>query len=124
MNDKTRKIIGWVLSGLPAAMLLMSGVFKLIGAEEPMEMLGGWGFSDDEIIMIGIGELASTVLFLLPKTSSLGTLLLSSYMGGAIASHMQSAPPTDSYIFPSIFLIVIWVATYFRNPQMFSSITK
>ncbi len=121
MNDKTRKIVGWVMSGAVAAMLIMSAIMKLKGAPEAMDMLTGWGFTESEITMIGIGELISAILFLIPKTSSLGTLLLSAYFGGAIASHMQATPPNESYIIPAVLLIVVWIAALIRNRSMFSS---
>ena len=58
---------------------------------------------------------------LVPKTSSLGTLLLSAYFGGAIASHMQAVAPNESYMIPAILLIVVWIAALIRNKGMFSS---
>ncbi len=124
MNDKTRKIVGWVISGAVAAMLIMSAIMKLKGAPEAMDMLTGWGFTESEITMIGVGELISAILFLIPKTSSLGTLLLSAYFGGAIASHMQAAAPGESYMIPAILLIVVWIAALIRNREMFSSFTS
>ena len=86
MNDKTRKIVGWIMSGAVSAVLIMSAIMKLKGTPEAMDMLTGWGFTESEITMIGVGELLSAILFLIPKTSSLGTLLLRAYFGGAIAS--------------------------------------
>ncbi|MEM7106575.1 MAG: DoxX family protein [Bacteroidota bacterium] len=129
MNEKTKKIIGWVLGGLIAAILSLSAIGKLSGAAGPM--LSHFGFTENEILMIGIGELISAILFLIPKTQSLGTLLLSAYMGGAIVAHMgASVAPEElggesvqDYTAPSILLIVIWGISFFRNPKVFSSFT-
>ncbi len=122
MNSRTIKIIGWVLSGLISAFLLFSALGKLSG--QMTGMMIGWGFTEGEVTMIAVGELISVILFLIPRTSSLGLLVLSSYMGGAIATHMQAAPPADSYVVPSIILVAIWIASALRVPGSFSSFTK
>lgn len=122
MNTRTIKIIGWVLSGLISAFLLFSALGKLSG--QMTEMMIGWGFTEGEVTMIAVGEIISVILFLIPRTSSLGLLLLSAYMGGAIATHMQAAPPADSYVVPSIILVAIWIASALRVPSSFSSFTK
>lgn len=111
---KTKKIIGWILSSLVSALLLFSAFNKLAG--NFTEMMSSFGFTESETILIGIGEILATVFFLIPKTSSLGLLLLSAYMGGAIATHMQASPPAESYVMPSVILIVIWLAALLRVP--------
>jgi hypothetical protein len=63
---------------------------QLSGAKQVQELFELWGLADWTII-IGLGELASTVLFLIPRTAVVGTLLLSAYLGGAIVTHMQRA---------------------------------
>lgn len=127
MSEKTKKIIGWVLSGLLGAALIMSAVGKFMGAATPM--MEHFGFTSSETTLIAVGEIISAILFLIPKTQSLGTLLLSSYMGGAIASHMSAAVGSEelggedvqSYVSASVFLILIWVASIIRNPATLSS---
>ncbi|MEM1406894.1 MAG: DoxX family protein [Bacteroidota bacterium] len=129
MSEKTKKIIGWILSGLLSAMLIFSSIGKFSGAAGPM--LTHVGFTESEILMIAIGELVSAILFLIPKTQSLGTLLLSAYMGGAIVVHMSAAVAPEelggegiqSYLVPSIILVVIWITSYIRNPKTLSSLT-
>ncbi|MEO1053178.1 MAG: DoxX family protein [Bacteroidota bacterium] len=120
MNPKIRKIVGWVLSGLLGALLILSAIGKLSGGEAAEGMVK-WGFSESEVILIGVGELLSLIVFLIPRTSSLGTLLLSAYFGGAIATHMQQAPPSDNYTAPAVFLVLVWIITLLRNPGLYSS---
>lgn len=122
MNNKTKNIIGWTLSGLLGAFLLFSAFGKLSG--QMTEMMTSWGFTESEVTLVAIGEILSVALFLIPRTASLGTLLLSSYMGGAIATHMQAAPPADSYLIPSIILVVIWIAAFIRVPGILQSFLK
>lgn len=65
-----------------------------------------------------MGEAVSALLFLNPRTHSLGLLLLSAYMGGAIVTHMQHG---DAYVSQSVILILIWVAGFLRHPQVLQS---
>ena len=71
--------------------------------------------------MIGAGELASAILLLIPRTSSLGLLLTSGFWGGAICLHMSK--PGESFVMQSVFLLVTWVGGYLRVPGAFGSFT-
>ena len=122
--SKTRKITGWVLTGLLFALLLMSGVMKILSSGNPdSEVFKSFiklGL-EGKIILIAAGELASAILFLIPKTSSLGTLLLSSHLGGAIATHMEHG---EAYFPVVVILLLMWVTSYLRNPEMLSSFKR
>ncbi len=118
MGNKAVRVIGWVVSGLMGVMLLMSAGGKLSGAmDSEFERFG----LEDWKIIIAIGEILSTVLFLIPRTQSAGTLLLSSYMGGAIVIHMSMGDPI---IVQSAILVMIWIGSIMRNPQTLSSFLK
>src|SRR5262249_3451778 len=99
------KVVGWVLSGVLGLLFIVAGTAKLVAPEafttDMPPGIAAW------IIVIGVGEVASAVLFLLPWTASLGTLLLSSFMGGAIIVHMtkQGTHPEESFIPQSVILI-------------------
>jgi hypothetical protein len=110
------KVVGWGLSVLISLMLILSAVIKLVAGAWVAEQLKVPGISP-WITVIGLGELASAILYLIPLTSPLGTLLLSSYMGGAIIVHMtkQGTDPQESFVFQSVFLVLIWVAGYLRG---------
>ena len=113
-KSKAMNIAGWVLSGLIALLLIFSAWMKLSGAKEVVEGFTKMGLQD-KAILIGVGELVSTILFLIPITHPMGVLLLSSYMGGAILANMSSG---QSYVFPSVFLVLIWVAGFLRRPWL------
>jgi uncharacterized membrane protein YphA (DoxX/SURF4 family) len=119
LPEKPRLIAGWVLSVLLAALFLFSASGKLMKAEPVVKGFAEFGLGD-KILLIGVGELVSTILFLIPRTSSLGTLLLGSYMGGAIVTHMQHG---QSYVAQSVFLVLIWLAGWLRNPGLLDSFT-
>ncbi len=109
--SKTNKIIAWVISGLLTALFLFSASGKLFLHPEQMEQihLGNWR------VIIAIGEITSALLFLIPKTNKLGTILLSSYMGGAIIIHMTGG---TSILMPAVILILVWITGIIRNPEL------
>ena len=113
-SQKIMSIAGWVLSGLLGAALVLSAGTKFFPPEAMVKQMKdspllGW------ILIIGIGELVSAILFLIPRTAMPGTLLLSSYFGGAIVAHMMQR---ESILVPSIFLVLIWTAATLRLPEL------
>ncbi|MBK7652528.1 MAG: DoxX family protein [Flammeovirgaceae bacterium] len=108
------------MAGLLMALLLMSSSAKLMGSEELVTNFTKWDLID-WIVVIGIGELISGILFLIPRTSSLGLLLLSAHFGGAIATHMGNNEP---FIPIAGILVFIWVTALVRDPDTLSSFRK
>ncbi len=118
--SKARKISSWVVVGLLAALFLMSSGSKLTGSQEMVTNFEKWGLSG-WLTIVGIGELVSAILYLIPRTSSLGVLLLSAHMGGAIVTHLCHGEP---FVFQAVILVLVWVGNYLRNPEMLASFTK
>ena len=118
MNSKAFKITGWIISGPIGAFLLMSAFFKLTAAPELVVIMSAYGLGD-WITIIGIGEVAAVVLFLIPKTTSLGILVLSAYLGGAIVTHMSDGTP---FMVPALLLVAAWIGAYLREPQVLGSL--
>jgi uncharacterized membrane protein YphA (DoxX/SURF4 family) len=116
-QSKARRIAAWILTSLITLLFVFSAIMKFLRPPEVIAAVEKWNLKD-ELIMIGIGEFVSALLFFIPRTHSLGVLLLSAYMGGAIVTHMQNDEP---YIVQSIFLVLIWVAAYLRHPQLLQS---
>ncbi len=110
--SKISKITAWTIAGLLTALLLFSATGKLFLHPEKLEQmnLGDWRS------IIAIGEIISALMFLFPKTNKYGSLLLSSYMGGAIVANMIG---DTSIIMPSVILVLIWVVLHLRNPDFF-----
>src|SRR3984957_8915879 len=107
---------GWVLHGLIAAMMILAVSAKVFGLFPPEEV-AKLGLSLP-IQVIGVGELASAILLLIPRTSSLGLLLTSGFWGRAICLHISKAEP---FVIQSAFLLVAWVGGYLRVPGAFGS---
>jgi hypothetical protein len=119
-TSRGRRIAGWVLTALLTALFVASAGAKLAGAAPVVEMFQKWGLGN-QVLLIGIGELTSALLFVIPQTHSLGVLLLSAYMGGAIVTHMQHG---EAYIMQSMILVLIWVAGYLRHPELVQSLRE
>ena len=111
-----KMIGGWVLHGLIAGMMILAGSAKVLGFFPPEEV-AKLGLSLP-IQVIGVGELASAILLLIPRTSSLGLLLTSAFWGGAVCLHMSKGEP---FVIQSVFLLVTWVGGYLRVPGAFGS---
>lgn len=120
--SKTRKISAWILVGLMSALFIMSATMKLMaGADAEIAVnFVKWGL-EGKLMLIGTGELIATILFLIPRTSSLGVLFLSAHLGGVITTHMEHG---EMFIPQAIMLLLVWVANYLRNPEMLASFTK
>jgi hypothetical protein len=119
MTIKTKKIIGWLLSGLTGLMLSASAVDKIMGSAHALQMGASFGLSAGTYSLLGIIEILSVVLFLYSRTGILGTLLLSSYFGGAIATHLQHQ---QNILFPAAIEAVVWIAAVIRFPELINRI--
>ncbi len=105
----SRKIIGWVIAGLLTALYAYSSSGKILHPQ----MMDHVGLANWRVL-IAIGEIGSALLYLFPRTNLIGTLLLSSYMGGAILLSMAN---NWSILVPSAVLIIIWVGAFVRHPD-------
>lgn len=112
---KTNKIIYWTLTGLVTLVFLGSASGKLMGNAEAVKMAEGFGINANTYRNIGVVELISLILFVWPRTGILGTMLLSAYMGGAIATHVQHA---QDLVAPCIVLTVVLAVAFYRFPEL------
>jgi len=87
MNKKQR--IGWVLTVLAVAPFVVSAAVKFIGIPQVSEGMQHLGWPENMILRLGVIEALCAVLYLIPMTSILGAILLTGYMGGAIATHLR-----------------------------------
>jgi hypothetical protein len=104
------KIAGLVLHALIGGLLIFTGSQKVLGLVPP-EALVKYGLAEQSRL-IGAGALLTALLLLVPRTSSLGTLLASSFWGGAISTHMAHGEP---YVLQAVLLVLTWAGAYLRN---------
>ena len=118
LTSRTRLWAGLVVSALPALFLLVDAAMKLVKPAVVVEATVKLGYSESVIVPIGIVLLVSTVLYLVPQTSVLGAILLTGYLGGAVATHVRAGEGLFSIIFPVIFGVLIWLGLYLRYDRL------
>ena len=107
---------GRVLSTLPVLMLIMSGAMKLSGSPQVVEFfVGKFGYPQGTLLWIGVLELVCTVLYVVPRTAVLGAILLTGYLGGAIATHVRVG---DAFFGPLGLGILVWAGLYLRDERI------
>ncbi len=112
-------IAGWILTGLASALLLLDAVMKFVQPVEVVETTILLGYEKHVILPIGVTLLVSTLLYLLPQTAVLGAILLTGYLGGAVATHVRVGnPPFTHTLFPVYFGVLIWLGLYLRDPRL------
>ncbi|MGB7157312.1 MAG: DoxX family protein [Tepidisphaeraceae bacterium] len=107
--------IGWVLSVLPSLLLVFSAVMKLVKPQDVVEGFAHLGWPAHLALALGILELSCTLIYLFPRTAVLGAILLTGYMGGAMATHVRIGEPVFTHV---IFGIIIWLGVYLREPRL------
>lgn len=118
-ESKGKRWAGYILSGLPTLLLLMDAVAKFVKPEAVITGTVELGYNESVIIPLGIILLFSTLLYIVPKTSVLGAILLTGYLGGAVATHVRVGSPLFSHIlFPVYLGIMLWLGLYFRESRL------
>ena len=115
MESKTTIWAGRILSGLPALLLLFSGAMKLYGGPGLAEGLTHLNLPLSLAVPLGILEITCTLIYLLPRTSVLGAILLTGYMGGAILTHLRVGDPFYMQVLLGVF---VWGGLYLREPRL------
>ena len=109
---------GRIIGGLPALFLLVDAIMKLVKPAPVVEATVRLGYSENVIIPLGIVLLVCTVLYLIPLTSVLGAILLTGYLGGAVATHVRVGEGLFSIVFPVIFGVLLWLGLYLRDDRL------
>ncbi|RYE16365.1 MAG: DoxX family protein [Sphingobacteriaceae bacterium] len=115
MSTKTRNIIGWVLTAVLAFVFFGSASMKIMGGAGAAKGAAGFGLTPEILRMIGVVEILSIVLFIIPRTGLLGTLLLAAYLGGAVATHLEHGQPVFA---PVILQCIVWITATIRFPEL------
>ena len=115
VNTKYKRLIDWSLAALVTLLFVGSSIGKITGNEDALKMAVQIGLDASTFKLLGILELSSAILFLIPRTGILGTLLLAAYMGGAIAVHLSHG---ISIMAPTVIEAIIWIAAIVRFPEL------
>jgi hypothetical protein len=106
---------GRIVSGFATLFMLVDGVMKLFKPAFVVEATVRLGYPESTIVGIGMALLACTGLYVLPRTSILGAVLLTGYLGGAVASNVRAGEGWFNIAFPVMIAVLVWGGLWLRN---------
>jgi hypothetical protein len=111
--------VGRIISALPILFLIMDGVMKLFKPAVVLDATVKLGWPESVIVTLGVILLTSVILYLVPPTSFLGAILLTGYLGGAVATQVRiGAPLFSNVLFPTYLGVLLWLGLYLRNGRL------
>jgi len=117
----TRKSLwtGRILGALTVLFLLFDSVIKLTRLPPAIEGTVQLGYPAGSVFGIGLIPLVCTVAYIVPRTSIVGAILLTGYLGGAVASQVRVGNPLFTHtLFPVYFATLVWGGLYLRDPRL------
>jgi hypothetical protein len=110
---------GWTLTGLAALFLAFDTILKLLQLAPAVEGTVALGYPASAVFVIGVIELVALALYLVPATSVLGAVVMTGYLGGAIATHVRVGSPLPSHtLFPIYVALLVWGGLYLRDARL------
>jgi DoxX-like family len=110
---------GRVISGLIVAFMLLDAVMKFVKPAPVAEAFARTGWPVDLSVTLGAILLICTVLYVIPRTAVLGAILLTGYLGGAVATNLRLHNPLFSNtLFPVYFGILVWIGLWLRESRL------
>jgi len=124
MNEPVSVVTKWmwagrVLSGLFVLLLALDAVMKFAKPAAVVEGTVKLGYPESVITPLGVVLLVSTVLYAVPRTAVLGAILLTGYLGGAVATHVRVGDPLATHtLFPVYIGVLLWLALVMRDARL------
>src|SRR5215204_5107123 len=110
---------GVIIAGLLVVFFIFDAVIKLIGIDAVAQASEQLGLPLNIAPMIGILLLICTLIYVIPRTSVLGAILLTGYLGGAIAIHLRAGSGAFPIVFAATFGVLVWISLVLREPRLF-----
>ena len=108
-----------VCTGLAALFLTFDTILKVLRLGPAVEGTASLGYPASSVHWIGLIELVCLALYLVPRTSVLGALLMTGYLGGAVATHVRiSSPLLTHTLFPIYVALFLWAGLYLRETRL------
>jgi len=116
MTSKVMRLTGAVISAIPVLFMGLLGLIILITKPEMMaEGMKKYGYPPGAGKPIMIAEICCAILYAIPRTAGLGAILLTGYLGGAVATHVHVG---EVFVFPVLMGIIVWVGLWFRDSRV------
>ena len=119
---KSARWAGRVVSALVTAFLLFDAGIKVMLLEPAVEGSMQLGYPEGTVFGIGLALLVSTVLYAVPRTAFLGTILLTGYLGGAVATQVRVEDPW--FLFPALFGVLVWGGLFLRDRRVRALVSR
>lgn len=116
-----KKWINAILTTLVGLVFVGSAVGKFMADAEALKMAESFGLDASTNYALGVIEILAVLLFIIPRTGILGTLLLAAYLGGAIATHLEHG---ESVLIPGVIQAVLWLVALYRFPELGTRLFK
>lgn len=118
-------IAGRVITGIALLFMTFDAMVKLTGAKEAVEGTAQLGFDPGVLLPLGLIQLACLVLYVIPRTGALGATLVTAYLGGAVAIHVQQGNPLFTHIlFPVYVATLLWGGLFLRDARVRAAIGR
>jgi hypothetical protein len=121
LQDRTMRRIGYLMSGLVAAFMVFDGVMKLVPLDVVIKATADLGYPHSPAFVRGLGMLSliCTGLYVVPRSAVLGAILLTAYLGGAVASHLRLEDPLFTHTLFGVYLgLFVWGGLYLRDARV------
>ena len=109
---------GYSISALATLFLIFDSVIKVLKMAPAVEATTQLGYPESLVVVIGVIELVCLAVYLVPRTSILGAIFLTGYLGGAIATNLRAGTPVFNVVFPLIIGALIWGGIYLRDQRL------
>jgi len=107
---------GRILSAIPVLMMVMSAAMKFAHGPQVVEGMSKFGYPESIILVLGVLEIGSVLIYLIPRTAVLGAILMTGFLGGAIATHVRIGDP--GWPTALILGIFVWAGLYLRDERL------
>ncbi len=119
---RSARWVGRIISALVVAFLLFDGGIKAMMLEPAVEGSAQLGYPEGTVFGIGLALLVSTLLYAIPRTAFLGAILLTGYLGGAVATQVRVEDPW--FLFPAFFGVLVWGGLFLRDERVRALVAK
>lgn len=116
--SKKRLWAGRIISGFAALFMLFDGVTKLFKPAFVVEATVRLGYPESTIVGMGLALVVSTLIYAVPRTSVLGAILLTGYLGGAVATNVRATAGWFNVLFPVVFGVLVWGGLWLRDRRL------
>jgi hypothetical protein len=113
--SKAAKWTGWVLTILPVLMFMLGPVMLLTNRAEMVKNMGNYGYAERVVVSLVVVQVLCALLYVIPQTAVLGAVLITGWLGGAVATHVRAGEP---WFLPVIVGIVVWLGLFLRDRRV------